>query len=189
MKWLEKKEKIELAPSFDEQRANLLPSIGEKLRVTRQGYGFELDEVVAYTKIARKLLKAIEKADFSNLPEPIYIRGLIKRYADALGLDGTELANSFPIEVNRVIPKLSWKNNSTGQLRPIHLYLLYIGTIACSVTGLSHVLNSTTFQANNAGSSVKPQTATSVSASEQNQQFGLQSVANPSNNPKQPNNL
>ena len=77
MKWLENKEKIELTPSFDEQRANLLPSIGEKLRVTRQGYGFDLDEVVAYTKIARKLLQAIEEADFSNLPEPIYIRGLI----------------------------------------------------------------------------------------------------------------
>lgn len=186
MKWLGKKEKIELAPSFDEQRANLLPSIGEKLRVTRQGYGFELDEVVAYTKIARKLLQAIEEADFSNLPEPIYIRGLIKRYADALGLDGTELANSFPIEVNRVIPKLSWKTNSSGQLRPVHLYLLYIGTIACSVTGLSHVLSSGTFEANNAGSLIQPQTATSVSALEQNEQFGLQSVANPSNNLKQP---
>jgi cytoskeletal protein RodZ len=187
MKWLGKKEKIELAPLFDEQRANLLPSIGEKLRVTRQGYAFELDEVVAYTKIARKLLQAIEEADFSNLPEPIYIRGLIKRYADALGLDGTELANSFPIEVNRVVPKPSWRINSSGQLRPVHLYLLYIGTIACSVTGLSHVLNGGTFQANNAGSSPQPQSATSVSASaQQNQQFDLQSVANPSNNPKQP---
>jgi cytoskeletal protein RodZ len=187
MKWLAKKDKIELTPSFDEQRANILPSIGEKLRVTREGHGFQLEEVVAYTKIASKLLQAIEEANFSNLPEPIYIRGLIKRYADALGLDGAELASSFPIDVNRVVQKRSWKTNSSGQLRPVHLYLLYIGTIACSVTGLSHVLNPGTFQANNGGSGAQHQVPASVSASaEQNQEFDLQSVANPGNNPKQP---
>jgi cytoskeletal protein RodZ len=187
MKWLGKKEKIELTPSFDEQRFNILPSIGEKLRVTREGHGFQLDEVVAYTKIARKLLQAIEEANFSNLPEPIYIRGLIKRYADALGLDGAELANSFPIEVNRIVHKPSWKTNSSGQLRPVHLYLLYIGTIACSVTGLSHVLSTDAFQANNARNVAQSQTPTSASAlPEQNQQFDLQSVANSNINPKQP---
>ncbi len=187
MKWLGKKDKIELTPSFDEQRANILPSIGEKLRISREGYGFQIEEVVAYTKIARKLLQAIEEADFSNLPEPIYIRGLIKRYADALGLDGTELANSFPIDVNRVVQKRSWKTNSSGQLRPVHLYLLYIGTIACSVTGLSHVLNTGNFQANNTGSGAQQKVPTSVSALvEQNQQFGLQSVGNSGNNAKQP---
>jgi cytoskeletal protein RodZ len=186
MKWLGKKEKIELTPSFDEQRANILPSIGEKLRVTREAHGFQIDEVVAYTKIARKLLQAIEEANFSNLPEPIYIRGLIKRYADALGLDGAELANSFPTDVNRVVHKPSWKINSSGQFRPVHLYLLYIGTIACSVTGLSHVLSTGTIQANNAGSLAQLQNLNSVSASEKNQQFDLQSVANPNNNPKQP---
>ena len=177
MKWLSKKDKIELTPSFDEQRAKILVEIAEKLRVTREGYGFEIEDVVTYTKIARKLLQAIEEADFSNLPEPIYIQGYIKRYADALGLNGAELSNSFPTEVNHVV-RTSWKTNSRGQLRPIHLYLLYIGSIACSVSGLSHVLSTATFQVTNPLSETKLHQALSPKSQGQNQQFNLQPVAN-----------
>ncbi|MBF2065760.1 MAG: helix-turn-helix domain-containing protein [Calothrix sp. C42_A2020_038] len=175
MKWLRAKEKIEQSPSLDEQRAHILAEIGAKLRETRQGYGFDLDDVVAYTKIARRLLQAIEDANFNNLPEPIYTQGLIKRYADALGFNGMEIANKYPIGVNRVNLISGWKSKSQRQLRPVHLYLIYVGLIICSVSGLSHVLNIATVANNSPNQSKLQNTA---SQPKKNQQFALQPASN-----------
>ncbi|BAZ38513.1 hypothetical protein NIES4101_44500 [Calothrix sp. NIES-4101] len=180
MKWLRRKETQTLNPSVDEQREQALAEIGAKLKSTREGYGFELDNVVTYTKIVRKLLEAIEEADLNNLPEPVYIRGLIRRYADALGLDGEQMANQLPIEeqVRPVTLKPSWTVNSR-QLRPFHLYLLYIGVIVCSVSSLSHVLNTTTIT-NNLELEAKSQKEVFTSK-QQDKQLSLESVKNKQN--------
>ncbi|AFZ04021.1 helix-turn-helix domain-containing protein [Calothrix sp. PCC 6303] len=150
MKWqIHKQEQVEQILSFDEQRVEKIVEIGSKFRNLRQEYGFDIDQVVAYTKIPRRLVQAIEEGDLSNLPEPIYIQGLIKLYADALGLDGNELSSSFPTERNDSQPLSKLKTTVFGQLRPNHLYVLYIGLIICSVSGLSQVLNVAKFQGNN----------------------------------------
>lgn len=186
MKWFRGKDKKEQSPSFDEQRQHVLVEIGAKLRATREGFGFDLDDVVAYTKIARRLLQAIEEANFNNLPEPIYIQGLIRRYADALGLNGSEMSNSFPIGVNQVSLKPTWKSHSSGQLRPTHLYLIYVGIIFCSVSGLSYILNSATV-ANSGQSQEKSSNQASVSSNsnQESQRFSLQSVSNRQTNSTQ----
>ncbi len=179
MKWLRRKKVDQLNPSFDEQRQQVLTEIGSKLKSTREGYSFGIEDVVSYTKIARKLLEAIEEADLGNLPEPVYIRGLIRRYADALGLKGAEIANQLPMEVNPVILKSNWKNNS-AQFRPIHLYLLYIGIIVCSVSSLSHVLNTSTIASNSeAGKESGKQASNS---SQPDRQFALESASNKQGN-------
>jgi cytoskeletal protein RodZ len=178
MKWfrLKTKQNIETSPSLDEQRSKILKEIGAKLRSTREEYGFDLDDVVAYTKIARRLLQAIEDANFDDLPEPIYTQGLIKRYADALGFDGIEMSSTYPIGVNRVNNRLTgWKNNSQAQLRPVHLYLIYIGLIVCSVSGLSHVLNIATVPNNSQTQARSPLPLNN------NQEFALQPAANKQN--------
>jgi cytoskeletal protein RodZ len=176
MKWLRTKEKVEQSPSLDEQRAKILAEIGAKLRSTREGYAFGIDDVVAYTKIARRLLQAIEDANLDDLPEPIYTQGLIKRYAEALGLNGVELSSSYPIGVNRVTLISGWKNNSQAQLRPVHLYLIYVGLIVFSVSGLSRVLNFATV-ANNPQNQPKSQDEASKNQKTQ-QQFALTPAVN-----------
>ncbi|MEA5572801.1 helix-turn-helix domain-containing protein [Calothrix sp. UHCC 0171] len=179
MKWLRRKETQALNPSVEEQREQALAEIGAKLKSTREGYGFELDDVVNYTKIVRKLLEAIEEADLNNLPEPVYIRGLIRRYADALGLDGEQMANQLPIEeVHRVNLKPSWTENSR-QLRPFHLYLLYIGVIVCSVSSLSHVLNTTTIANNLELEAKSPKEV--FTSKQQDKELTLESVNNKQN--------
>jgi cytoskeletal protein RodZ len=180
MKWLrlKAKEKIEQSPSLDEQRATILAEIGVKLRSAREGYGFSLDDVVAYTKIARRLLQAIEDANFDNLPEPIYTQGLIKRYADALGFNGIEMSSSYPIGVNRVNRISGWKSKSQAQLRPVHLYLIYIGLIICSVSGLSHVLTVATVT-NNSQTQAKSPSSNNTSS------FNLQPAINKQDNDNQ----
>lgn len=114
--------------------------IAAKLRETREAQGLSIEQLSTKTLIQRRLLYAIEAADFEQLPEMVYVRGFIKRYAEALGLDGQGIADVLPVEGSSHSMKPSWKELPAAQLRPLHLYLLYIVVIAAAVGGLSHFL-------------------------------------------------
>lgn len=166
MKWFRRKEKEKLPPttSIEEQRAEKLAQLGAQLSATRQQYGFSVEDVVTYTKIPRRLVQGIEEANLDDLPEPVYIQGLIRQYADALGYKGAEFASTFPIGTSRVVLKPVWKNPSFVKLRPIHLYLLYVFLIVGSVTGLSNWLNGATMISNETQPQRKPDTKSASSS-------------------------
>lgn len=124
-----------------QHRDENLAELGKQLRLKRQAQALSLAEVAAITRIQLRLLQAIESGDLEELPEPIYIQGFIKIYADALGLNGAELANSFPTGDRRLTIKPVWQSLPTAQLRPIHLYLIYIFVIICAVNALSQMLS------------------------------------------------
>lgn len=149
MKWQIHQKEQEQVFSYDQQRVEKIAEIGAQLRNLRQEYGFDIDQVVAYTKISRKLVQAMEDGNLRDLPEPVYIQGLIKLYGDALGLDGNELSASFPTQKNSSQPESQPNNPIFAQLRPKHLYLIYVGLIVCSVSSLSQILNIATFAKNN----------------------------------------
>jgi cytoskeletal protein RodZ len=157
MKFLTKKNKWEASPSLDQQRAEMLTEMGAQLWTRRLERGLSLEEMVLMTKISRRLLQAIEEGNLEELPEPVYIQGLIRQHADALGFNGVEFASTFPIGTNRVSLRPNWKTTGINQLRPVHLYLLYILIIFCSVSGLSQVLNTATLQAASSSSNLKAQ--------------------------------
>ncbi len=156
MKWQKSKGDNQPIVSGEQLRAEKLASLGGQLWVKRTEQGLSLDEMVVLTMIPRRLLQAIEEGNLNDLPEPIYIHGLIRQFADALGLDGAEFAKSFPIGSNRVNLTPGWKPTPFGRvLRPVHLYVLYIGLIVCSVNGLSRLLNNAVIEANNSQSTEK----------------------------------
>ncbi len=165
MKWFRRKEKEKVNPttSLEEQRAEKLAQMGAQLSATREQHGFSLEEMVMQTRIPRKLLKGIEEANFEDLPEPVYIQGLIRQYADALGYNGAEFASTFPVGTSRVSLKPVWKNPSFAQLRPAHLYLLYVFLILGSVSGLSNWLSDATMLASQTQPIGKPDTLASNS--------------------------
>ncbi|NEP15686.1 MAG: helix-turn-helix domain-containing protein [Leptolyngbya sp. SIO4C1] len=125
-----------------QQQQEQLLAIGSVLRQTRQAQGRSLDEVAQATLIRQPLLLAIETADFSELPEPVYIRGLIRRYAEVMGLDGEMLASQFFTRPMAVQSRAAWKSSPAAQLRPLHLYSAYVFLIVASVSGLSYLLKS-----------------------------------------------
>ncbi|WRH64983.1 MAG: helix-turn-helix domain-containing protein [Planktothrix sp. GU0601_MAG3] len=129
-----------------------LVEIGGQLRETRQGHSLSLDMVAAYTRIRSHLLQSLEEARTEQLPEPVYTQGLIRTYADALGLNGVELANFFLPEPQQVGMTSKLNSLTLPQLRPTHLYLTYILLIICAISGVSY-LNKT---ANFAGVSSEP---------------------------------
>lgn len=147
MKWRRKKNRRESMLLLEQKRAEILAELGVQLRRSRQEQGLSLDAVAAKTLIQRRLLQAIEAAQLDELPEPIYTQSLIKRYADVLGLNGEELSSNFPTDYSRLSIKPVWKSLPAAQLRPIHLYLLYIFVIICAVNGLSHILSRSELQA------------------------------------------
>ncbi|MDJ0658540.1 MAG: DUF4115 domain-containing protein [Crocosphaera sp.] len=130
--------------SFDPKQLQkeILENIGQTLFYERQKQGLSLEFISSETRISMGLLEAIEKAKLEELPEAIYTRSFIKKYADFLGLNGKELSESFPLESNIK------SNNSPRlrflfpvlQFRPIHLYFLYIIIVVISVQSISNTL-------------------------------------------------
>ncbi len=124
---------------LEQQRAEKLAEMGSYLRHLREEQALTLEEVAARTKVQPRLLNAIEEGRLEPLPEPIYIKGFIQRYADALGLNGAEFASVFPTAVGSQ-SKRSWRGWSTPQLKPVHLYLFYILLVIGAVAGLSRLI-------------------------------------------------
>jgi len=118
-----------------------LTELGTLLQSARQQQRRTLESMASLTLIRPSLLAAIEQGDLDSLPEPVYIRGLIRRYGDALHLDGETLASQFftPLRVQRH----SWKESPAAQLRPLHLYAAYFVVLITAVSGLSYLLKRT----------------------------------------------
>lgn len=66
--------------------------LGRQLRRARQHVGLSLRDVHAATAIPLECLAALEDGDLSQLPSPVYARGYIRSYAEAVRLDGDQLA-------------------------------------------------------------------------------------------------
>lgn len=160
-----------------------LAQLGKQLRLKRQEQSLSLENVAEATRIQQRMLQAIEEGDLDELPEPIYIQGFIKQYADTLGLNGTELSNSFVISDRRLKIKPVWHKLPATQLRPIHLYLIYIFVIVCAVNALSQMLSRSQLQSSSQ-TQIQEQ-LTSVAKPEQalaKQPEKLKPVSAPSNN-------
>ncbi len=126
------------------EQAEKLTAIGGKLKQIRCEKAISLEQVAAKTMINTRLLSAIEEGAVDQLPEPIYTQGFIRRFADALGLNGAELAKTYPttaIAPNPTAQEAQKRSLQSGQLRPVHLYLLYVVVIVLAVSGLSRLVN------------------------------------------------
>ncbi|GAP95671.1 helix-turn-helix domain-containing protein [Leptolyngbya sp. NIES-2104] len=128
------------------EQAERLAELGNRLRDRRQSQDISLEKVAGATCIQPRLLKAIEQGKIEELPEPVYIHSFIRQYADAIGLNGVEFASEFPTTGVMALPTIrtSWRSLPGAQLRPMHLYLMYMVLIFGAVNGLSYFLNRST---------------------------------------------
>ena len=132
-------------PTNEQNYTEQLLALGDMLRQARLSQGRSLQEMAHTTLIRQPLLEALETANIAELPEPVYVRGLLRRYGEALGLDGATLASQYFARptVHKSGPR--WRLGlPQPQLRPLHLYSAYILLIAVSVSGLSFLLQRTT---------------------------------------------
>jgi hypothetical protein len=69
--------------------------IGASLREARLRQGLDFPELEERTKIRPKYLRALEDERFEILPAPTYVRGFLRSYAEALGLDGQPFVDEY----------------------------------------------------------------------------------------------
>ena len=121
------------------KQAEKLAEIGAQFKRIRQDKDLSIHHLTAATLISERYLRAIEDGEIESLPAPVYVRGFIRKYGTALGAG--DLSEDFPL--NPVLPEQSkWAGSPAAELRPLHLYALYIGVIAGAVGLLATFLNS-----------------------------------------------
>ncbi len=68
---------------------------GESLGKIRRYLSLEIDEVAMEIKVNRHNLEAIEAEEIDALPAPVYLKGFLKVYAKALGLDAKQVTDEY----------------------------------------------------------------------------------------------
>jgi cytoskeleton protein RodZ len=69
--------------------------IGSSLREARLRQELDFPELEERTKIRPKYLRALEDERFDILPAPTYVKGFLRSYAEALGLDGQPFVDEY----------------------------------------------------------------------------------------------
>jgi transcriptional regulator with XRE-family HTH domain len=127
--------------------SQILEQIGAKLRELREHNHLSLDDMSARTQIQPRLIQAIEEGHIEMLPEPVYVRGMVKRYGNSLGLNGTELSQQVPTwEKNLASFEPTTKLQITSfnypaRVKPLYAYLGYTAIVIGIGAGASHAIN------------------------------------------------
>ncbi len=132
------------AMNLMEQQGIKIKEIGFLLKEARHQNSVSLEELAAQTLVRVGLLSAIENGNLQELPEPIYVQAIIRQYANFLGLDGDKLADSIPTKQLHLQKDRGWNLllPMLTQLRPMHLYAIYVVLMVIAVNSLSAIVDS-----------------------------------------------
>ncbi len=72
-----------------------METVGEFFKQAREAKGLTLDEVASKTRIHPSFLRAIEECNFTKLPDQVFVKGFVRSYARALGMDEDEAVRRF----------------------------------------------------------------------------------------------
>jgi cytoskeleton protein RodZ len=75
-----------------------LGQLGQLLRDTREEKGLSIAEVEEDTRIRQAQIEALEAEDYAKLPSSIFVKGLLRNYAQYLGLDLAEVMKLYGSE-------------------------------------------------------------------------------------------
>lgn len=80
---------------YSSTQAEQIKKIATYLKEQRVKQGLTVEQIASMTFIRLPMLKALESADIEQLPELIYVQGFIRRYGEALGMDGHSLSHQI----------------------------------------------------------------------------------------------
>ena len=69
--------------------------VGARLKKAREAKDMSLDEIASRTRVPIRHLQHIENGEWDALPAPTYTVGFARSYANAVGLNGTEVATEL----------------------------------------------------------------------------------------------
>lgn len=94
-----------------------MATIGEQFRAARTARRMTVAEAAEATRIKPTHIEAMERDDFSGMASPIYARGFIKLYAEALDLDPGLLLQAYA-QTHAPTPRLPMEADAQGRVRP-----------------------------------------------------------------------
>ena len=74
-----------------------MDSLGGYFREEREAQGLTFEQLATSTRIRESYLQALEDGHFNLLPEKVFVKGFVRAYAQALGLDEEEALRRFSI--------------------------------------------------------------------------------------------
>ena len=72
-------------------KSGQMTSLGQALREEREARNISIEEIASATKIVSRYIEALENDRFDIMPGGFFIKGIIRTYAQAIGLDGEEV--------------------------------------------------------------------------------------------------
>ena len=73
---------------------------GKTLRTAREAKGYTALQLAELTRLAPSIIEELENEDFSHIAAPIYGRGFVKLYCEAVGLEAKPFVDEFMEIVN-----------------------------------------------------------------------------------------
>lgn len=106
--------------------------IGERLRNAREAKGLTLQAAEGLTRIRAAYLQALEEERFDRLPGPVYVKGFLRIYSAALGLDPDRLLQAYPADLQAPAQSIIGATAVDVPIRPTATRspLRRIGTVA-----------------------------------------------------------
>jgi len=83
----EKKKQGEKQPSTDEAKRQIRVRMGQQLRAAREHRKMTVSDASMQLRIRKIYIEDLEKGDWRNLPEDVYVFGFLRQYAAILGCD------------------------------------------------------------------------------------------------------
>lgn len=80
----------------------MMTEFGNSLRLAREGKGLSVAQIADITHMAPKTVLDLEAENFSHIAAPIYGRGFVKLYCEAVGLDPRPFIDEFMAIYNGV---------------------------------------------------------------------------------------
>lgn len=78
-----------------------MPKLGEQLRRAREDRKLSPQQVAELTKMRTDQILALEEGRFDSFAAPVYVRGFVRAYADALKLPWPPLQEELAAEMNK----------------------------------------------------------------------------------------
>lgn len=88
-------------------------TIGQKLAQAREALGLSIGEVAERLKLSARQIEALEQDDYTNLPEPVFVRGFLRSYARFLNLDEA----SIVADLDTALPKLEDESKTESSIK------------------------------------------------------------------------
>jgi len=124
-----------------EQISTPLIQVGALLREAREAKGASIAEIAGSLRMGQEQLLALENGNKDALPEPVFIRAMVRRVAERLDLDANPLVQQIQV-LSQSIPKKPSQSKgkaSSSKLRIVPVLACLGGLVGITATGLAIV--------------------------------------------------